>query len=77
MVGDNSVRSMTFSFLILVTTDSLQSHPDVLAVLCHPGGAYGPELRLRNADDRVADVHETSFAVFDQRSRCPIETSGF
>lgn len=42
------------------------------AFLGHPGGAHGPELRLRDAAHRAAHVHEAGAALHHQAERTPV-----
>lgn len=58
-----------FLFFFIVSACSIQSYHDIAAFLRHSFRPYGSELWLRNVDDRIAHIHEASFAFLDQRGK--------
>lgn len=56
-------------FIALVSTHSMDIHPEVDAFLGHHVGAHGTELRLRDPDDGAANLHETSAAFLTERCK--------
>lgn len=53
--------------LFTVSAHSLEIHRQVFAILGHPDRSHGPQLRLRDVDDRAAHLHEASPQVRHQR----------
>lgn len=60
--------SFSISFILLhcfiVTASAILENNEILTVLCHFICAHGPKLRLRNIDDRAANLYETSASIF-------------
>lgn len=59
---------MYFS-IVPVSTHSMDSHPEVYALLGYHVGSHGTELRLRDPHDRAANLHETSVAFLTERCK--------
>lgn len=50
-------------YLLAVSPRALEKYIEVGSVLGHIGRSHGSKLRIRNAYDRAANLHETSVAL--------------